>query len=403
MNTMPTQFSATIKPVTDDSIDDLGRKWRSLESRVDVPFSLSWCWIGAWLPMARAETDVFVFECRNDDDVVAMCFVTLCEARRLKGHLSVKQLQINEYRSEELNMAIAYNGLLGEPQHLDAAWDCFFRTASHWSRRWDEIALNSLVDTQYEIVENHLNGLNLEIDRIDKAWKIAFDSEVASIDELLRFFKQKSRQQLRQTLQAYRELGELKVKAAEDAGQALAMFKNMEELHTKRWEKVGKSGCYANAYWVDFHTGIIQHCFDTGHVQVLEISCAEKPIGYLYGHIYRNKVYMQQTGFVQTSSAKYRPGYISHCMAMLLNLYKGNLHYDFLPDGQDSYKRFFAPEGGSVYYARAARPRVKFRLERALRNMVASISRLNQTTPSPRQHPENTLGHAKLRTRQAER
>ena len=398
MNTMPTQFSATIAPVTDDSIEELGRRWRSLESRVDVPFSLSWCWIGAWLPMARAETDVFVFECRKDEDVVAMCFVTICEARRLKGHLSVRQLQLNEYRSEELNMVIAYNGLLGEPQYLDAAWDCFFRTASKWSGRWDEIALNSLVDTQYALVENHLNGLNLEVDRIDKAWKIAFDSEVASIDDLLRFFKQKSRQQLRQTLKAYQELGELKVRAAEDACQALAMFKNMEELHTKRWEKVGKSGCYANTNWVGFHTRIIQHCFDTGHVQVLEISCADKPIGYLYGHIYRNKVYMQQTGFAQTSSTKYRPGYISHFMAILLNLYKGNLHYDFLPDGQDSYKRFFAPEGRSVYYARAARPRLKLRLEKALRNMLATISRLSQATPSPRQNPENNFGHARLRT-----
>jgi CelD/BcsL family acetyltransferase involved in cellulose biosynthesis len=196
---------------------------------------------------------------------------------------------------------------------------------------------------------------------------------------LISTFKRKSRQQLRQTHSAYLEVGDLTIKAAEDREEALGLFHKMERLHTMRWKKFGKNGSYANPRWVEFHTNIIESCFQSGNVQLLEIKCGGEALGYLYGHVYDNNVYMHQTGFVQTESAKFRPGYLSHCLAMWLNVREGNMVYDFLPDAADSYKKFFASEGPDVYFVRAARPRLKFVYEASLRKVAGSLKTLTSS------------------------
>jgi hypothetical protein len=374
MNKIQTPLSATIRPVAEYSNQMLADKWGSLEARIDAPFSLSWCWMASWLRLVQPRTEVFVFECYGNDTLCAMSFLTVCPAKRLKGHIRIRQLQLNEYRTPELDMSIAYNGLLVDTRHLDAAWGSFFRAASGWSKRWDEIALNSLMATQYDAAKGQLKAWELETDRVFKTWKVAFEGPVSSLEDLISSFKQKSRQQLRQTHRAYQELGELTTHAAASAEEALALFQDMGAVHTERWRKVGKSGSYANANWVTFHSSIIEQCFDSGNVQVLEVRCAGKPIGFLYGHVYRGTVYMQQTGFQQTDSTKYRPGYISHCMAMLSNLREGNKVYDFLPDSEDSYKRFFTREGDAVYFVRAVRPRLMLRYEKVLRKVASRFN-----------------------------
>ncbi|MCG6984616.1 MAG: GNAT family N-acetyltransferase [Thiocapsa sp.] len=354
-------------------LEQLAQQWRLLESGEQVPFSLSWCWMGSWLSLVQRKTKVFVFECRNGPDVVGLCFLTLCPATRLKGHLSFMQLQLNEYLADGCDMAMAYNGLLCESRYLEGAWECFFRTAMEWNKVWDEISLRALSEDQYRVAARQSAKLRFETDRIDKTWRLEFDASFPSLEALIGSFKRKSRQQLRQTLAAYSELGALTITAAASVDEALELFLKMEALHTQRWEKVGKEGSYANPHWVAFHTNLIKSCFGTGQVQALEICVAGNPIGYLYGHVYNRTVYMHQTGFAQTDSTKFRPGYISHCLAMLLNLERGNMTYDFLPDTQDSYKRFFVSEGADVFWVRAVRPRLKFLYEKGVRKSVSAL------------------------------
>lgn len=360
-------YRGTITPVSEDSTVAVKERWAYLEQSVDTDFCLSWGWVESWLKLVHGATSVYLFECTFNDAPVAMCFVTLSKTKRLKGKLTVTQLQLNEFLQDDFNMVVAYNGLLGLDQHLEPAWACFVETAESWSNAWDEIAISSLRRNQCQRLARIQAGTTIKLDKIFSCWCLNLDPNISSLDALIDGLKRKSRQQLRQTRKAYSTMGELSIHAAETVDEALAYFHNMGGLHTLRWQRVGSTGSFAKPSWVSFHTDLIRRCFDRGHIQLLRVSCSGKAIGYLYGHVYGGTVYMHQTGFVDSEDNRLRPGYISHCLAMLYNIEHGNYRYDFLPDVQNSYKKFFMEEGAPVYWVLVQRPRLKFLVERAMR------------------------------------
>ena len=181
-------------------------------------------------------------------------------------------------------------------------------------------------------------------------------------------FKRKSRQQLKQSIKAYKqEIGDITWHVADSLEEALTYFKDMEELHTKRWEKVNVEGAFSNNKWVDFNAEVIREGFSKGEILLIKISCESTDMGYLHGFLYEGIAYMYQTGFVNTAENKLRPGYVSHLCAMIHCAGNNITAYDFLPDPAGSYKRFFADAGDPVYHFRLQKFRFKFLLENTAR------------------------------------
>lgn len=369
MNEVANQYLGTITPISSQPLSTIKEQWSRLELSADADFSLSWSWMESWLKLVDGATNIYLFTCTINDDPVAMCFLTLSKAKRLKGRLTVTQLQLNEFLQDGLNMVVAYNGLLGPRQHMEPAWACFVSTAESWSSAWDEIAVSSLRRSQCQRLAKIQAGTTIKLEKMFRCWCLDLNPGASSLDDLIDGFKRKSRQQLRQTRKAYSALGELSIQAAETVHEALSFFQKMGELHTLRWQRVGNAGSFSNPSWVSFHTDLIRRCFDRGYVQLLRVSCSGQAIGYLYGHVYGGTVYMHQTGFVESEDNRVRPGYISHCLAMLHNIEQGNYRYDFLPDEQESYKKFFMEEGAPVFWVLVQRPRLKFLVERAMRQL----------------------------------
>jgi CelD/BcsL family acetyltransferase involved in cellulose biosynthesis len=79
-------------------------------------------------------------------------------------------------------------------------------------------------------------------------------------------------------------------------------------------------------------------------------------------------VYMLQTGFSLESDNTKRPGYVSHCLAIVLNTGLGFEHYDFMC-GEAEYKRTLGEESASLAWLRLHKPLLKFRLETAVEQL----------------------------------
>ena len=366
-------LNATIDKVT--SLSPIETKWRNLERQCDPTFFISWTWIGPWAKLVANETDLYLFTLEENKNPVAMCFFTICESKRLKGIVSSKQIQINEYLANGCNMVIQYNSVLAHQNDLQIAWKYLFDTLNQWNKTWDEIEISSLKKHDLEVVKKINSQFRFKIDKEHSIWIVPLDSECENIDILLSRLKAKSRRQLRQSIKAFEnEYGEISYVIAQNLDQAILFFEKMEALHKIRWEQAGKPGSYANEKWVNFHKNVIKEGFPGGEILLIEIRAGNTVIGYLYGHPHKGTAYMQQTGFATMQENRLKPGYVSHFYTMLCNARNNIISYDFLPDDIHSYKKFFTNASGNVSWIRFQRPRIKFYIEDVIRYLS---SRLN--------------------------
>lgn len=306
-----------------------------------------------------------------------MCFLTISIAERLKGLIHSKQVMLNEYLNDHCNMITQYNGMLVNDKYAKSAWNCFYECLMSWDRPWDELAMSSISQDQLEVVASACPGLSLDIDKVHKEWTVSLKPEFSDLKTLINEFKSKSRHQLRQSIRNFeKELGAITLTAAATIADAFTYFDAMGELHTKRWEKAGRAGSFANQNWVNFHKEIIRNEFSNGNILLLAIKSGATDIGFLYGHIYKNVAYMQQTGFAAMELNILKPGYISHLYAMAFCAARGIEAYNLLPDEDSSYKRFFTAPGDSIFWVNFQKNNPKMRLEKYIRSVLGVIKNI---------------------------
>jgi Acetyltransferase (GNAT) domain len=351
------------------SSEDVAILWSELEGLASQHFFTSWFWLGPWLDLVLPEASVYLCCYLCESQIKAACFFTQCEVKRKKGLIKIKQLEMNEY-AKGFNIFNGYGGILSLPEYQSTAWNCFIDAAKEFDSDWDEFLISSLNSSQYQDCIASTGNMKWLIDKRCFVWSKNIENLLTQ-EALLESFKRKSRQQLRQTIKAFEELGEIKVECASSLDQARDFFNHMGEVHSKRWAAVGRRGSFANNIWQGFHKRLIDRYFDAGIIQLLKISAGDQLLGFLYGHFYKGKIYMHQTAFTQADDNKLRFGYASHFYAMLLNAQNGVTEYDLLPDFECSYKKFFTDPGEEIVWVALKRDRLKFKVERMIEKIMS--------------------------------
>jgi CelD/BcsL family acetyltransferase involved in cellulose biosynthesis len=362
------KYNAAISPATD--IAQIKKEWLRLEEASDKhSFFLSWYWMEPWVEMVIKETQLYLFEVSDNKRVVAICFLTLAKAQRMKGIIRFRQLQLNEYRNNQCDMIIQYNDILNTQIDQETLWRLFISATQQWRNQWHEIYISSISHSRLNTISQTSDNLKIIIDKSHVRWEVPLSKELSCTEDIINTFKSKSRRQLRESLKAFAKVypDDIQTSPAATVEEAIAYFNEMDSLHTARWVKAGKEGSFANQKWTKFHKSIITRTFDQNGIIMVKVHCGEHTLGYLYGTIYRNKAYMVQTGFAETSHNNLRAGYVSHLCTMLYCAQMGLTLYDFLPDEEGSYKKFFTLPGDAVQWVQLQRPCGVFLLERLMR------------------------------------
>lgn len=354
-----------------ESLEAVARIWSALEARGCSHFFHSWTWVGSWLSeVVLGETPVWLWSARDSEGIVAAAAVlTLQDRTRLRGRIRTRQIQANESLAPGLDMAMAYNGLLVAPGLEAVAWRAFLEGMGSWEEEWDELNLCAVSASDLHHIRAARGDLRLRLEKSFPTWVVDLAALPSPRTDPLVLFKRKSRQQLRQSRRALAGRGSLSLHVASSRREAHETFDRLGLLHTQRWQAAGERGSFANPRWVRFHRRIIETGFDRGVVQLLDVRCGAELIGCLYGHLFRDTVFMHQTGFRSSDDNRLRPAHVSHVEAMRYNAERGMRRYDFLPDEPSSYKRFFAAPGTRRHWVQLQRPRLRFGIERGLRSM----------------------------------
>jgi CelD/BcsL family acetyltransferase involved in cellulose biosynthesis len=196
----------------------------------------------------------------------------------------------------------------------------------------------------------------------------------ASGSDFLGTLSANTRSQIKRSLSAYRELGELRIDAAQSVEQATAFFHELKTLHAQVWIERGKHSRFATSPIAQrFHTALIADAFDKGEVQLLRVTAGACVLGYLYNFVYRGRVIFYQSGFNYGLLDKHdRPGMVCHTMTVQHQLQAGHDLYD-LAAGDYRYKASLAKhhemQGSHVFQQGGLLPR----LDASMRKVMGRV------------------------------
>ena len=186
-----------------------------------------------------------------------------------------------------------------------------------------------------------------------------------------------TRQQIRRSQRLYEEShGPCAAQPAQTADEAVAMFRELAELHTAAWNDRGQQGAFHMPLFRAFHERLIRTAFPAGGAQLLRIQAGAETLGVLYYFIHRARVCFYQSGFRYSADNRLKPGLLAHYLAIrhYLNDAAAN-EYDFLA-GDSQYKRSLAADQRTLYWTWLRRPTLPTLLYYGLRSLKHTYANL---------------------------
>lgn len=341
--------------------------WRSLQAIAPHSFFTSWSWIGTWLAHLPSTAEVRFLTLFDGEE--PLCCLLLGVATQVDGwFFRKKKGYLNATGIPDLDsLMIEYNGPLLRPGAAVAG--TVFNDPN--VADIDEFVLPGI--TSNRDLEPFVDDAGLSRVVAERpCYYVDLDKVRDGRTDFLQLISRNSRAQVRRSIREYEKAGELELRAAASVQEALRMLEGLAELHQKEWVARGESGAFASRFFRGFHEALIEHCFGRGEVQLLEVSAGREIVGYLYNFIYQDRVLFYQSGFNYRDGKNFRPGLVSHYLAIEHSLAEGRRAYDFLA-GEARYKRSLSTDCEPMYWQAVTRKTPKGRFEQFLRRIKKSF------------------------------
>jgi CelD/BcsL family acetyltransferase involved in cellulose biosynthesis len=364
-------YNVSSDPVT--NLAELESEWLDLQGRTDCSYFQSWGWIETWLRQIAMDLHPQVIRVRYGEVVIGLGILVQRDIKRrlvIRSHAHY----LNEYPFNDRNMVIEFNGLLAERAHETAAYTEVINYVFQTDKRCDELFLGAIDERARRALPvpplpELAKGISLKEREESPAWALDLDRLGPGIETYLATLSKNRRAQIRRSFRFYAGHSQLRLHKAGNVREAIEFFEGMKILHARRWQSVGQSGVFANQRWEAFHRALVLSRFPQNEVQLLMVTDANGPLGYLYNFVWRKHVYVLQSGFRMPEDKRLMPGYVVHVLAILHNRENRMKTYDLM-HGDSLYKRMLCNHERPLYWMVYQRRRLKFWLEDAAVTLV---------------------------------
>ena len=366
----PLVYTVTASPVGD--LESLGCEWRALESLSSRhSFFLSWHWIGSWLKCLPASERPLVLRIKEQDKAIGLAI--LCRGKSsLLRFLRMEQVALNATGDSGFDaIAIEYNGFLS----MDGMQEVVLRQALCWLLRGElpnQIIWLSGVDEEvlkFAADQAHPHQRQVQLINISACPFVDLQKVRNSGNGYESFLSRNTRQALRRTQRHFEKIGPLEYHTGSSLSEAMEIFAELERAHQRYWLERGNPGAFANDFFKQFHTELINSAFEEGHIELARISAGNTIIGYLYNFIWKGTIYAYQSGFNYTEDKMARPGYMSHYLAILHALEGGKSIYDFMA-GEAQHKLSLATDRQTLFWVQFRKQTPLLKLDMLIRNIL---------------------------------
>jgi hypothetical protein len=369
-NDVNSDISVRMERVLD--IECLGRQWRILEARTAVTYFSSWGWVGNWLKLLPKEIAPYVLVAETAGHVVGLALFVEKSVTRHYGLFTSDVLFLQETGIPECDqLTLEYSNFLLDPAREQEIAACCIRYLATNLPEWDEIVMDWIERQSPPLNQNVLHELNLHL-RINAAlpsWYVDLQEIRRNNGEYLASISSNTRYQIRRSIRACEQYGQLTFQPAKSVTQALEFYEGLKFWHQKLWESRGLPGSFSSKFFDRFHQMLIQERFEHNEVQIVRVSAGQSVIGFIYNLLFNNRIYFYQSGFNYQLNSKIKPGYLCHSLAIDHNLKNGVDSYDFLAS-ECRYKQSLSTKKNELIRVTIQRDRFKFRVEDLLRKIA---------------------------------
>ncbi|MEX0729668.1 MAG: GNAT family N-acetyltransferase [Aquisalimonadaceae bacterium] len=340
----------------------INRIWPEFEKHLSTEYFLSSAWVGNWLDSLPDQVHLKLALGMEGKDSVWACF--LGSRRLVRKHLiRSRSLFLNATGNRKIDrLSIEYNRILMHSGRPPLLWDVLAELETILP--WDEFVLPGLSAGAFpgNALDNCPPSWQLVITRDDPSPYVDL-SAVRDSGDYVSLLGRNARSQMRRCVRAYEQQGAIAVAVADDADQALGIFRELVDLHQRRWRNKGLAGAFANDYVFDFHQRLIKDRFSRGEIQLIRVSAGRHTVGCLYNFVFNGRVLFYQCGFSPASDNRMKPGWLCHLQAVRHNARAGNAIYDFLAGGSQ-YKNALSTHRNRIVWAKVQKRLLRFELER---------------------------------------
>lgn len=355
--------SIKVTSVSKISKADLKAQWISLYKVSKPNFFLSWSWIGNWLN--ALEGDFTLYTATYKDELVGLGIVV---EKRATRNIFIRSRQLHLHRTGEQSLDqtwIEYNDFLLADGFENAARKAIAdKIISDDS--WDELIIGA--SARSALTPYRLAGLKETLVWHSHSYQVDLDYLRKTKKDYLSTLSKNTRYQINRSVRSYEKLGNILLSVATSKEEAQKWFEESAPFHIKRWKDTTVGSGFTNPAFVKFHQDLIYKNFDRGYVDLLKITAGEHVICYLYNFIQNNEIkfYLSANNYDENDST-YKPGLVSHYLAIKHYLSKGADVYDFMA-GESQYKRSLSSMSSPIYLSIFNKPKFRFNLETALRS-----------------------------------
>ncbi len=227
------------------------------------------------------------------------------------------------------------------------------------------------------ILRNRL-GVEIQEVRESRSYYVDLSFFRSHNDNYMTSRSKKTRDNIRQNLTRYSQLGNLSLEVAASVDEAIKMFTLLEHYHTEHWEEKGEGGVFRNKKFVEFHQQLIRDLFISGSISLFQLNCGSVPVGLLYGFKYNNTFYFYQSGFnYKDFEERLSPGITTLYKALEYYADTGIEVFNFLA-GDVDYKRRLSTGYDELVWLKLWKKNFKrnsITFVQDIRNRVAALAR----------------------------
>lgn len=340
-----TMVTVSVEPAP--PLAELGARWRDLESRADGSFFTSWTWVGAWLSTFGDDgrlPEIHLLVARVGSVTAGLALVGTRPMRSVLMRSILKNGRVCALHQsgvrEDDALFIEYNDFLLDRRFASPARAAMLAAIAAEKKNWREFRLSGVVPVLHRAVEQ--GGLNYRIisDRLCPWVDLAKVPPGRS--GYLAVLSRNTRQQIQRSVRLYEAEGALDLAPARDSSEARAMLSEMAALHQKSWQdREGHRGAFGSARFARFADRLVETGNPDGSVQLLRARAGSRPLGYLLNFVHRGHAYAYQSGFAYRDDNRFRPGLVSHVLAIVRAREQGLRGYHFMA-GEGRYKSSLA-------------------------------------------------------------
>lgn len=337
--------------------------WTDLERRAEITFFLSWFWIGTWVELAGAPD--FVLIGRAGGEVVCLGLLRKKVQWRHRV-LRSRTLFLNQSGNpEEDVICIEYNGFLCDRRFRGIQVEALaYLRQSSAVGKFDELQMGGVTEDVYE--EACKLGCAIHVSSLKQSAYVDLKSIRDNGQDYLDTVSANTRYQIRRAVKIYKNRGPLSVQPARTTSEALQFLDELGILHEAIWRKRGPGGAWRFPFLVAFHKRLIEKAFPSGGIDIVKISCGDKPIGYIHCLVRDGWIGSYLSGFAYEEDNKIKPGLVSFYLYIQHKLETSGDTFDFLA-GDHRYKTSLGQSGQLMYTFRIQERRLQLLVEQGLR------------------------------------